>query len=88
MFRYHRKATAMSNRPERSQADRILEHLEVLETITPMEALREYGCFRLGARIHDLKAKGHVITTEIIEVKDGKRVARYRLATMPKAAAA
>jgi len=75
----------MANGNVPSQADLILEHLEVCETITPIEALQEYGCFRLGARIWDLKRKGHKIETEIIEVgDDGKRVARYRL--NPKAA--
>ncbi|MEI9428710.1 helix-turn-helix domain-containing protein [Mesorhizobium sp. Cs1299R1N3] len=63
-----------------SQNDLVLEHLEVLGTITPLEALKEYGCLRLGARIHDLKAKGHMIGTDLIPVgDDGKRVAQYSL---------
>jgi hypothetical protein len=67
-----------SNLP--SQNDLVLEHLQVLGTITPLEALKEYGCLRLGARIHDLKAKGHPITMDLIEVgEEGKRVAQYAL---------
>ena len=71
-----------------SQNDLILEHLQVLGTITPLEALKDYGCLRLGARIHDLKAKGHHITMDLIEVGDyGKRVAQYALAASKALAA-
>lgn len=47
--------------------------------ITPLDALREAGCFRLAARISDLRAQGHVITSEMVTLPTGKRVARYRL---------
>jgi hypothetical protein len=62
-----------------TQTDAILAHLEH-KPITPLEALNEYGCFRLGARIYDLKRQGHNISREMIEVgREGKRVAQYRL---------
>ncbi len=60
-----------------SQETRILAHLKK-RPITPLQALKMYGCFRLAARISDLRGKGHTIETTIIE-KDGKRFARYRL---------
>jgi hypothetical protein len=47
--------------------------------ITSMDALRECGCFRLAARIADLRAEGHDISSEMVTVPSGKRVARYRL---------
>lgn len=47
--------------------------------LTPLEALREIGTLRLGARIYDLREKGHIIKTEMIPVSQGKRVARYTL---------
>lgn len=47
--------------------------------ITPMTALEEAGCFRLGARIYDLKAAGFVIRTEMVRTPSGKSVARYVL---------
>ena len=43
-----------------------------------MDALNNYGCFRLAARINDLRMSGHKIHTEIAK-KDGKRYARYHL---------
>lgn len=49
------------------------------EGITALDALREAGCFRLAARISDLKAQGWDISSEMVTVESGKRVARYRL---------
>lgn len=65
---------------KRSQCDGILEYLLTAGTITPIEALNIFGCFRLGARIWDLKHKGFNILTEMVE-ENGKRFARYKLAT-------
>lgn len=61
-----------------THADQILAHLQAGNTITPLEALDLFGCFRLGARIWDLKRDGHPIVSEQIQLENGKRVARYR----------
>lgn len=45
------------------QCDRILRHLRDHGSITQAQATEEYGCMRLAARISDLKACGHHITT-------------------------
>ncbi len=63
-----------------SQAKQILKHLQEGNTITPLEALNKFGCFRLGARIWDLKKKGHRIEPRMIE-SEGKHYAEYRLET-------
>ena len=52
-------------------------------SITPAEAYNKLGCYRLGARIYDLKQRGIVIA-KVMEKKknaDGKweRYARYSL---------
>lgn len=60
----------------------ILNHLKKHGTITPMEALNLFGCFRLGARIWDLRDEGYDITTEN-ETTNGKTYARYRLVSEP-----
>lgn len=62
----------------KSQTELILEYLRQGNTITPIEALQKFGCFRLGARIWDLKDAGHNIITET-EENEGKRYARYKL---------
>ena len=45
--------------------------------ITALDALQGCGCFRLAARISDLRKQGHPIITESIS-SDGKVFARYR----------
>lgn len=57
----------------------ILQILQRGDTITPMEALRDVGCFRLAARIKDLRDAGYTIATET-ETDGEKHWARYRLA--------
>ena len=56
----------------------VLNHLQQGKTITPLEALRNYGSFRLGALIYNLKREGHNIINEW-EESNGKRYARYKL---------
>jgi hypothetical protein len=47
-------------------------------SLTTLEALNMFGCFRLAARIENLRSQGMDIHTEIVEIND-KRVARYSL---------
>jgi hypothetical protein len=47
-------------------------------SLTTLEALNMFGCFRLAARIENLRTQGMDIHTEIVEIND-KRVARYSL---------
>jgi hypothetical protein len=61
-----------------SQRDQILLHLQRRESITPMRALSLFGCFRLAARIAELRAAGHTIMTST-ELRGDKRFARYWL---------
>lgn len=64
-----------------SQTDRVLKHLESGKKLTPMQALNRYGCFRLGARIWDLRQRGYPIQSEAVK-KDGKHFARYFMVTV------
>lgn len=63
-----------------TQANAILKHMQDGNGITPMDALELCGCFRLSARIADLKKRGYEIITEKVKVDSGKYVARYHLA--------
>ena len=47
-------------------------------SITPMEALNMFGCFRLSARIANLRDEGFAVVTDMVTIND-KRVARYYL---------
>ena len=63
-----------------SQNKRILERLSLGRTITSLEALLLFGCFRLAARISDIRSKGHTIKSEMVIVGNNKKkVARYSL---------
>lgn len=48
------------------------------KSITPMEALNMFGCFRLSARIANLRDEGLPVVTDMVTIND-KRVARYYL---------
>lgn len=61
-----------------TQAQRILIYLKSGKTLTPIEALNKFGCFRLAARIADLRRDGHKIWTNYIQ-KDNKIFAAYKL---------
>ena len=58
--------------------ERILEYLQKGNSITPIEALDKFGCFRLSARIWELKKDGYDIET-VIETNGNKKLASYRL---------
>ena len=61
-----------------SQEKQILGYLQSRGSITAIEALQEFGCFRLAARINDLRAKKHNIETYVGK-ENGKRFTIYRL---------
>lgn len=66
-----------------SQKQMILEYLELGQPITQLEALRHFGCARLGARIwdlkHDRKNPRNIVSETIHDEKTGKRYASYKL---------
>lgn len=51
--------------------------------ITALDALRAAGCFRLAARVADLRAEGHDIRTQMVATAGGKHVALYTLHERP-----
>jgi hypothetical protein len=61
-----------------TQTQQILKHLEKGNKLTSLEALSMFQCFRLAARIRDLKDAGHDIESHIINVGD-KKIASYLL---------
>lgn len=61
------------------QKQMILAHLKLGYPLTVGEALNKYGIYALSQRIGELKRDGHSITSELVEVKEGCRVAHYKL---------
>lgn len=62
-----------------TQKQAIRRHLESGRTITPLEALHEYGTIRLGAYIHELRKEGLKIRTKMVRSFNGKTYAEYSL---------
>lgn len=61
-----------------SQTQKILNHLHKGKSLNPLQSLKLYGCFRLAARISDIKEMGYSIETKMVE-ENGKRFASYKL---------
>lgn len=66
-----------------NQCGKILEFMKTRGSITAAQAVMEFRCFRLAARIADLEARGHNIRHERVSDKntEGRTVtfARYSL---------
>lgn len=60
-----------------TQTTQIKAHLESGKTITAIDALLTYNCFRLSARIKDLKDLGYPVDKNMIQIESGKYVAQY-----------
>ena len=63
------------------QVDRIVEYIKEHGGITSLDASRDLGCMRLGARIFEIKERGIEVKSEFINVENrfGERcrVKRY-----------
>lgn len=66
-----------------TQTEQILAHLRSGLPITGIEALNRFNCFRLAARIAELRHEGHEIEMRTIS-RGGKHFAEYRLRRRPK----
>ena len=67
-----------------SQSAKVLYHLQNYGSLTAIEALELFACFRLAARINDLKEAGHDIQMEMKKMKNGKKIAVYSLPKIQK----
>ena len=62
-----------------AQNNEILSWLKTGKTLTPLDALNYFGCFRLSARIYDLKEDGWPIQCDLRMTSSGKVVGHYIL---------
>ena len=68
----------LKTKKTQSQCENILIHLQAGTSINPIQALNLYGCFRLGARIYDLKKAGFEIDSRLIH-ENGVKYAEYSM---------
>jgi len=62
-----------------TQLAHLFAWLSIGRSITALQALENFGCARLAARIHNLRSQGYGIADEFIETDTGKRVKQYWL---------
>lgn len=66
-----------------TQTEKVLDHIKEFGSITPLDALKEYGIMRLASRVSDLKRAGFPIVREMETSKNRNgepvRYARYRM---------
>lgn len=62
-----------------SQTTQIANYLNKGKKLTAIDALNKFGCFRLAARIADLRNDGMNIKTTIVKLKNNKQIAQYSL---------
>lgn len=67
----------MTQTSTESQTKRILKFLLSGNKITPIQALRKFGCLRLSARILHIR-QSYKVKTEMVSV-GRKRIARYSI---------
>jgi hypothetical protein len=62
-----------------SQCNLVLNHLQRGRSLTPAAAMHLFDIYRLAARVHDLKRRGHRIRSQRIRLSSGSYVAQYSL---------
>lgn len=73
------KPTLTEGHSSMTQNQLILDHLKAGHILTQMDALKIAGCFRLAARIFDLRAQGHDIEMVPVQTDTGKYIASYKM---------
>lgn len=56
-----------------TQNKMIIAHMKKA-SITPLEALKKYGCLRLASRICEIKDMGYNVKSDMFYAENGKRM--------------
>ena len=68
----------------KTQNQQVLDALKAGQGITALDAQNQFGIMRLAARINDLKADGHKIVSQKVDVRNrygqSVKVAKYWIA--------
>lgn len=62
-----------------SQKDKILAHLRAGRVLNPLQALKLFNCWRLSARVFELRIAGWDVRTRRLTTRSGKIVALYHM---------
>ena len=65
------------------QTQRVYDYMKEFGSITPMQAIEDIGCFRLAARVAELRNEGIEVASEWLGKRnrygETVRIKRYRL---------
>lgn len=65
---------------KKEQKPQVLSYLKKHKTITPLQALSKFGCYRLSSIINRLRNDGYKIITILTDQKKGgNKYAKYKL---------
>lgn len=64
-----------------TQKNNLLTYLLAGNTITSLEALNRFGCFRLASRISEFKKEGYDVQSKMIRLPNNKKVSQYWIQT-------
>ena len=71
---------SLFSKPAHSQAEAILHDLQAGIRLTSLDALQRHNCFRLAARINELRNKGYDIkTVNVSDPMTNKNYAQYEM---------
>lgn len=68
-----------NEKTSQSQCKMILSHLQSGQKLTVLDSMKLFNCYRLSARIKNLRDMGYQIETEMVKTTSGKRIAEYRM---------
>jgi len=69
---------------KQSQTAQILTALQSGDRLTPIDALNRFGCFRLSARVSDIKDRGYRVQDKYVKMVDGTKFKEYWMETNGK----
>ncbi len=68
---------------KKTQREMVVDYIAEFGSITPLEAIRDLGCYRLASRVSELRKMGYPVITEPETVLNRygrtSRIARYRM---------
>lgn len=65
-----------------SQVDQLRAHFDAGHSLTVLEALQKFGIYALSQRVTNLRQEGYPVESVMVELPNGKRIARYSKLTV------
>jgi len=60
-----------------TQVEMLKNWFDAGQSLTVLEALQRFGCYALSQRVGELRREGYPVDKIMVELGNGKRIARY-----------